>query len=190
MKKTIAILLILVIGMVGVFAAVTQSTSDAKAEGGATINLKAEISPIDRMGLFDYLTEGADTAPTSNDSAWNDVLDVTISTNTATPIAYLHTRSNNRSGITVTMTAGKLSSGTVVLPYSVSATETGTNPQTFTAAYPAISGGFQEEVTIISTSSFETLTTTSRVISVTIPTYDTAPTGTYTGEIVFNYKAN
>ncbi len=105
MKKTIAILLILVIGMVGVFAADTSK-----------VTLTTTIFSINEMVI---------TAPTATAAGWTEYADLSAAVSSFTdydgsvtvdafdstdtqPVGKLWTRSNNRVGYTVTIKADPL----------------------------------------------------------------------------------
>ena len=188
MKKTIAILLVLVIGMVGVWAAIAVDNAD--------LQFKTVVNGVNLMGL-----SNSATAPTGNTWTIGD-LDYTanpVNTATATPIAYLHTKTNHRSGIVVTMLAGALTSsaadptGTITnasvnLAYKVSTLAPNGIDTAISEA--TASGAAESATTIISTGAITGMTITSRNISVEIPGYADALAGTYTGTITFAYTAN
>ncbi|WP_332446058.1 hypothetical protein [Sphaerochaeta sp.] len=190
MKKTIAILLVLVIGMVGVFAADTITVTNAKLE------FKTEVTGVNLMGL-----SSSATAPAGNSWTIGD-LDYTgtpVNTASVTPIAYLHTKTNHRSGIEVTMLAGALTSSaadptgaitnaSVNLAYKVSTL--GPDGSATVTSEATSEGAANNATTIISTGAITGMTVTSRNISVEIPTYADALAGTYTGTITFAYTAN
>ncbi|MEA5029848.1 MAG: hypothetical protein VB056_13295 [Sphaerochaeta associata] len=182
MKKTIAILLVLVIGMVGVWAAVDNST----------LTINAEVSAINLMGIYSY---GA-VAPSDNTIAWTPTYEntVAITTTAATNVATLHTRSNNRTGFEVKMTAYPLKSevtgqATTYLGYSISTLDQSSATVTSTVTSYS-SGAVGNTVKIIDVDAIVGgIHTESRNLSVTIPDIVSAPAGTYKGDIVFEYTA-
>jgi len=181
MKKTIVILLVLVIGMVGVLA--DESEGSTPVAGPATINITSKINPIDKIGLLGPFDENAPTLT----GTWAVSLAVTVNTSAVTPVAWLHAISNNRGGVKITMTAQELSSGTIILPYKViTKDQAGAD---VTSVYPIDNETGLDPKLIVNSGDLTELTPMSRRIFVEIPTYDVAPTGTYTGSIVFDYEA-
>ncbi len=185
MKKTIAILLVLVIGMVGVFAATIDNT----------LTVGATIAPVNLMGVYTLGTP----APSSNATAWqpNFSYATSITSDTTVEVATLHTRSNNRGGYSVTMTAKPLSSTTgeegntvtTYLGYKIEAFENNTSAGSSTVA--SYQSGNGNAATIINVAPFTTaIVTESRDLSVTIADIYSAPAGVYSGDIIFGFTAN
>jgi len=107
-KKTIAILLILVIGVVGVFAAPPYTQSK-------TVYLETEIQAINEMivtadGELDWDDYSTTTSAYGTTETAYGALSDSSNYNKDGTIAYLHARSNNRGGFAVTMTATPLKS--------------------------------------------------------------------------------
>lgn len=102
MKKTIAILLILVIGMVGVFAAPLYTDSK-------TVYLETSVLQINQMVVtsssadFVWSDFGTTTSAHSTTATAYEGLSDGSNYNKDGVIATLHARSNNRNGFTVTM---------------------------------------------------------------------------------------
>ena len=106
MKKTIAILLVLVVGTVSVFA-----------DNSTKLKLTTEVEPINKMVILNLDFEGTidwddyDNGAYSvyNEDAYGDITDATHYEQ-AGKIATLHARSNSRSGFSITMKASPLAS--------------------------------------------------------------------------------
>lgn len=197
MKKTIAILLILVIGMVGVFAdpAPVASTADVK------IGVTTLIEPInDMLALssvsvdWDNPTNGIDNTEGGNYR--------TVSSATETTVGYLHSRSNNRAGYVIKMQAGPLKStasgvtggiqSVVYLGYEAKAYledegDLVEDAISTTVTTPSSAGG---NVPITSISNLSGLVENYREIKVTVPDFATALAGEYFADITFTYLAN
>ncbi len=200
MKKTIAILLILVIGMVGVFAA--NSTAD--------LRLKTTVEPIDVMvivakgdslSLTDFTGDATALPPTSGYpnqtySSFTDAADaVTLDDDlsTAQDVGKLYTYSNRRV-YRVDITASPLSSASSIqgqdpalMHYEVSANGIINTYKT--------NGSEQSAVTVFTTSaggsSGAAIGANGVMISVKMLTAKSAvPSGEYTGAITFEYIAN
>jgi hypothetical protein len=93
MKKTIAILLVLVIGMVGVFAA------------DATLNLTTSIDKVNRIAITLGSSYAFPTLSTEEPVVSETVIldhAVTFSTS-AVDVGYIHYKTNNPNGVTVSM---------------------------------------------------------------------------------------
>ena len=113
MKKTIAILLILVIGMVGVFAATAPNAQE--------LHLKTTVVAINEMHITEVDGEpewtssfGSNSEVSASSTAYGGAtyyseitLDETLQT-----VGELHTRTNNRNTITVKITATALETST------------------------------------------------------------------------------
>jgi len=183
MKKTIAILLVLVIGMVGVFAADISNT----------LTVSASVTPINMMGIYAY----GGTPPTDNSSPWSTThtYSETITTAEVTNVATLHTRSNNRGGYVVTMKASPLSSivagsETTYLGYSITAFSGTTTYGTSTvASYDDEAEGNVVDIITVD-DILGNIVTQSRNLRVVIADIASAPAGTYTGNITFEFSAN
>lgn len=112
MKKTIAILLVLVIGMVGVWAANALPTGDAAATGTASIVIDTTVDAFAYFGL----TEPDAAVPDHNSSGEfvGDILDLIEYTSTdfeltdfatAQPLAKLWGLNNTTSAINISITS-------------------------------------------------------------------------------------
>jgi hypothetical protein len=181
-KKTIALLFVMAIAMFGAFAENTTLND--------TLHIGTLIDAVNRMGIYGV---GA-PAPDVNTNAWNSSYTATtVSTASETAVAVLHTRSNNRGGYNVEMTATPLYSedstyATAYLSYTANAYEGST--LTGTVSYEASTGAVEGSTdTIIESGLLTAITTNSRDISVTIPDYATALQGEYFATIVFTYSA-
>jgi hypothetical protein len=180
-KKTIALLLVMAIAMFGAFATTTLND---------TLHVGTLIDAVNRMGIYGV---GA-PAPTDNGIAWNSSYTApTVRTAAETQVAVLHTRSNNRGGYLVEMTATPLFSeeatyATAYLSYTAKAYAGAVLKGT--VSYEASTGAVEGSTdTIIESGLLTEITTNSRNISVTIPDYDTALQGEYFATIVFTYSA-
>jgi hypothetical protein len=105
MKKTIAILLVLVIGMVGVFAVAADLTLTTTVPMNDEIKLTAYDTDYD-TNPFDFGTVGS----TSQVDFVFDLGNAWDNTSADTPqnVAYIHARSNRSAGFKVTATATAL----------------------------------------------------------------------------------
>ena len=114
MKKTIAILLVLVIGMVGVFAA--TATADLTLNTTVFPNDEIKLTPYS-VDTYEFGTLGGTTGQ-DTDSTNDLAVDLSVwdnsSTETAQNVAYVHARSNRAGGfkVTATATALKMTEGT------------------------------------------------------------------------------
>ena len=180
-KSIIAVLLIITVSTFAAFAVVTDS---------GTLNVATAVQGVNLIGVFATGT----AAPTGNAAAnWTGSYTApTVNSATETAVGVVHTRSNNRTGYSVTMAAGPLSSSgttTVYLGYVAKAYDGATlsGTSTYDATGTTTSG---TAATIISTGNLTGITTTSRDIFIEIPNYATALEGSYTGTITFNYTSN
>ena len=101
MKKTIAILLVLVIGMAGVFAA----SADLTLITTVPVNDEIKLTPYENS-TYNFGSVGSTTDFDMDFSldAWDNT-----SNETAQSVAYVHARSNRSGGFKVTATATALS---------------------------------------------------------------------------------
>lgn len=186
MKKTIAILLVLVIGMAGVFAA--DLTAD--------LNLITTVYEFNEMKITEansvtWTTFGEDQEADVNASSTYTGTTVATRksidpyTTTAQDVGYLHTRTNLRRGYTVTVKATQLSSldvTTQAIDYSIF--NGGESAVYTTAATQPVAVTFVEE------GSGTGMRPKSTPISVLLSaTGDTLSAGVYTGDITFEYTA-
>jgi|GEM_PF-3483135 len=182
MKKTIAILLILVIGMVGVFAGTGATAPENNL--GSTVKLRTTIDPMFNIKVTNtivnpWTTSGWDGTDYSIEDTYADV-----NTDIKTEIGYVHTRSNASTGYAVSVTAGLLKDEdkTLYLAYILSVEDVADiSVGTTTAADP---------VEIFEIESLGELSYENRQLHVTIPTYETAAAGTYIADIAFNITAD
>lgn len=189
MKKTIAILLVLVIGMVGVFAATSVGTSD--------IALTTTIAPIYQMAV---------TAGTATTAGWTNSTETTMSTidavtvtdtsassATAQVVGKLWTRTNSRAGYTISVLAtplkseyGSPSTDTEYIDYVVSG---GANDFTTAAATTSTTAvtfySFNGAVTGLTDGA-----TGTEIKVKLINGFDSVSAGTFTGSITMNFMAN
>lgn len=196
MKKTIAILLVLVIGMVGVFAA--NDTAEK------TMKINVAVTLINDMVVSETST------PDWNTSA---SIDKVITSNDEITVGFLHTRSNNYKGYTVWMTPGTLENTTATygasyLQYTANTYASGENAASATSTTgataaveaegenPAIPAGIAGSadgaaVKIIDSGNLLALTTTYRELKVKIDnTLGNALAGDYNAYITFEFRAN
>ena len=106
MKKTIAILLVLVLAGAGLFAAVTS--------GSADLHLSVTIAPINQMAITKTDTPHTWALPEAPEDDFSSAYDIdnayglTDANETLSTIAYLQARSNNRNGFSIGMSATPL----------------------------------------------------------------------------------
>lgn len=193
MKKTIAILLILVIGMVGVFAA-----------NEAEVNLITTVFEFSEMKITEVMPEsltwtafpnsavvGAFTTYTGTENANRKSIDPY--TTALQSVGFLHTRTNRRGGYNIKVSATVLSSTEAVgganvvqtIGYDVYALDAGDASATPAKIYTA--GAATAEIFVS-----EGLSTGMRAKSTEIrvelaTTGDNLSSGTYTGDITFEY---
>lgn len=189
MKKTIAILLVLVIGMVGVWAAT------------ADLNLTTKVYEFNEMKITETPTPATWTAFPSNPLANTNPVATTYTTNanrksvdpyvtTSQNVGYLQTRTNIRRGYTVSITATQLSSTegatgseiTQVINYAIyndtSLIYTTADTAPAAATFLSVSNGTGMRAT------------TSPINVILSSTGDELSAGTYNGDITFTYTAN
>lgn len=177
MKKTIAILMILVLAGVGLFAAATDN-----------FTVTTDVAPIDKMTVSTVEFTGTDESTFDNLTAYTNFA-VTTQAGTKTGTGWLSTLSNNRKGYQVTMKATAMTSTEIspaaYINYEVecnAVTLTTNNGTTVTAATPVVN----------ITSPVTAIGSTSNEISVTVNAaqYAAAVAGSYTGTVTFTYTAN
>jgi hypothetical protein len=189
MKKTIAILLILVIGMVGVFAAPPYSVS-------RTVYLETEIQPINQMIVTadddldwdGYDDDSAVSAFGTVDTAYTALSDEDNFGEDGT-IAFLNARSNNRGGFTITMTATPLKS---------TVDGVGTEYIDFIVKCGAAVVQTTDDSVVVDVGTVATLTYDGSEMpilkeAITVNLKEElaqAAEGTYTGSIIFSYTAS
>ena len=181
MKKTIAILLVLVIGMAGMFAA----TADLNLITTVFEFSELKITESDSSITWNSWTNAADgnfsSTYTGTDNENRKEINPYLTT--AQNVGYLNTRTNRRGGYDVTVSAIALTStdgttvqdinyeiynGTATAVYTVG---TSTSPATFVSE--AVGQGMRSKQTPISV----------KLLS----TGDALSSGTYTGDITFTY---
>jgi hypothetical protein len=204
MKKTIAILLILVIGMVGVFAGDgegTPATSDS-----TDLLFKTTIAEYTLMAITannDSVSWNTTTAtPTATSAYSTNALNLNVvasgdDAGMAKGTAYLQATSNRRTGATITMTAKPLVSevtvgeGTVktYLPYSVSCNEL--SSATGKTTVDGDKDGDTKTVATLTWSATDGPATYNEAINISIQAADRAKAaaGEYSGNIVFEISA-
>lgn len=193
MKKTIAILLILVIGMVGVFA---------NSQGSADLLLKTTVLPIDAMAIVKHGADapsftsinGDETDFTSftTDLATAVALDIS-NTSTKQSVGDLYTFSNRRLyqvKIVATALSSLVEGGiTAYMNYEVS------GGNSTAASTPFITNGASTSTTEIVFYDHNAATVSGAAIGANAETIEVklntshldVPSGTYTGTITFNY---
>ena len=112
MKKTIAILLVLVIGMVGVFAAT------------ATLNLETTIDEVNRIAITTGSTYSFPTLSTVDPIVSEaSMITHTVAFSTdAVDVGYIHYKTNNANGVTVSMNGTYLANAdnnAYIIPYQI-----------------------------------------------------------------------
>jgi hypothetical protein len=190
MKKTIAILLVLVIGMVGVFA-----DPDPDPGPDARLDLSLEVKPITQI----YVSNVSSVAPKTYEEFNELVVEATVKTTTISltddeqPVGTLHYMTNAAVGTTVLMSAtlltGSKNIGTGAAPefntigYSVKV-GSGENIPTVNASAGAITS---EEIPL--TGETGKLTISSHAINVTLVKTDylNAAADDYIASIYFNF---
>jgi hypothetical protein len=181
MKKTIAILLVLAISMVGIFA----------VAGGATSSFDVST----QVTGLNYLAITATEFLGSNMNAWNShnetqiTSPVSLNTGTATDVAYLNVINNKRNGVLVYIQADKMVSlensatNTYLIDYkaTVNSVEYDTDSETV--------GSFKEIITTTESAATHSLFMDSYAINIDIDDTDleNAPEDTYSGTITFNF---
>jgi hypothetical protein len=166
MKKTIAILLVLVIGMAGVFA-VDPADLFVKTTVFAINEMKITDSSTPPTWTVNAQTNNIDGSSSTHDTASNAAT-VETSDAGAQTVGYLHTRTNNRLGITINYT---VSGGTTDYDTSV--------------------GGNAVEYMSIDSTSTGLRTGDVKTVQVTLEDDAEIKTaGDYVGNIVFNYVIN
>ena len=189
MKKTIAILLVLVIGMVGVFAA-TVGTKD--------LLLTTTVSPIDSMAIV-AADATAPTFPVTGDqftTFTGTPVDLTVdNTTSAQTVGKLYTYSNRRVyevQITATPLSSTAGGSTNYIDYVVSGgVDAAAQATTFTTNGASTSTTAVVFYTKSGASAGATVGANGQSISVQLTTdYTTVAAGAYSGAITFNYIAN
>ena len=179
MKKTIAILLVLVIGMVGVFAGAYDASE--------TINLTTDVLPVSSL----FITTAQYDEYTDYDTASTDEAELDIIVNASGVIegvGYLTIFSNLRSGYAIGYEVTALTSGTGenarYINYSV---QIGSDALTLVTTNDATT----DSATIKSVGSQTLVEVFSEEIKITIDDdFNTAVAGDdYAGTIVFTYTA-
>jgi len=189
MKKNLIAILIVALVSVGLFADNTPANPD-----NATFQVQTTITGINEMritaaevGLTDFATAGLFSTLTIGGTGEGS--SELASSGKVTFSAYISTRSNNRTGYTVkvsatpmTTTAVESVTPTINYTVSVAGTEAG--------SYSTETGG--AAASVISVSSLDKTSVESRAISLTVDMtdYAAAITGTYTGTVTFEYKSN
>ena len=176
--------------ILAVLLVITLSSFSAFAAMDGTLNVATAVQGVNLIGVFAPNT----AAPTGNAAQdWNASYTASaVNTATETAVGVVHTRSNNRTGYSVTMAAGPLSSTgttTVYLGYIAKAYDGATlsGTSTYDAAQTTTSGA---TATIINTGNLTGISTNSRDVKIEIPNFETALEGSYTGTITFTYTAN
>ncbi len=190
MKKTIAILLILVIGMVGVFAA---TPADAKLDFKTTVSSQSVIK-ITNTAAYDFTDFVYATFNSLADTVESTVIITESNFGDTVTLGYLNYWSNETTGLSTTVTATILkdrtedTTNTSKIGYVVSldtdeiVTVLNT-AESATAASP----------TVLITSNTATSTSGSKPINVKVNANDyrlALASTAYTATITFNYTAN
>ncbi|ADY12442.1 hypothetical protein SpiBuddy_0613 [Sphaerochaeta globosa str. Buddy] len=199
MKKTIAILLVLVIGMVGVFA--------ATAPADVSLFVKTSVYAINEMKITAAATPTSWTtnAQAAEIRASSSVYDSALSANSvntsstsAQIVGYLQTRTNNRLGVEVKVQASKLK-------YNITTTQDVEGiPTEVTTTVDSIdytvTGGANPYNTASNTTAVSYMTIAAgtglrlgdvKTVQVTLESNVANKTaGNYVGDITFNYTVN
>ncbi|WP_345907408.1 hypothetical protein [Sphaerochaeta sp. UBA5849] len=114
MKKTIAILLVLVIGMVGVWA----------EEANATLNLQTTIDEVNRIAITTGSTYSFPTLSTVDPivSEASMITHTVAFSTAAVDVGYIHYKTNNANGVTVSMNGTYLANAAnnaYIIPYQI-----------------------------------------------------------------------
>lgn len=179
MKKTITILLILILAGTGLFAAVADN-----------FTVTTDVSPIDLMTVSTVEFTGTTKTLFEGLTAYTNFAVNNTNAGTRTGTGWLSTLSNNRKGYVVTMAAtamtSTVSSVDAYIDYIV---EAGTAKLTTHG-----SGTTTAEATnvVVTVPSLTALAPTSTEIFVTVnkDAFDAAVAGSYTGTVTFTYTAN
>ncbi|MGB4405378.1 MAG: hypothetical protein WBI82_00770 [Sphaerochaeta sp.] len=178
MKKTIAILLVLVLAGVGLFAVSGTEYSNS------VLQLSTLINPINRIGItvtdltittYQEFLAQADTTPTPT------AIDAGV--NAGTAVAYLNVATNNPLGVNVSLVATPLS-GTAVnankIHYIV-----GCGDATFDTSD---SSGTTSVIAAVDIKATTVVRIVTKPINITLTQadYDLAPADTYVGSITFS----
>jgi len=192
MKKTIAILLVLVIGMVGVFAATADLLLVSKVfEVNQMAIVQASSAAPWTSFTNDALVDSASTYTVASPTEVRQTVDPY--TTAAQHVADLHTRTNNRQGFTVSIVATQLISSETVgsvtsdekINYEIyndnGSTKIYTTADTApTAATFMSDAGTTKGLRVDSKPIYVKLLTTGAALNA----------GTYEGDITFTYTAN
>jgi hypothetical protein len=186
MKKTIAILLVLVIGMVGVWAA---------DDPAATLNLKTTIDEVNRIAITTGSTYAFDTVSTENPEA--SILNHTVAFSTAAvDIGYIHYKTNNANGVTVSMNGTYLQNSdntTYRIPYQIDVLAGSVSGDTTKSLVKLNATGDTDEAVVLFTAASGTsLFTDHRQIQIkgVAGTAADYPAGLYSATVTFTLTAN
>ncbi|MEA5106611.1 MAG: hypothetical protein VB010_04585 [Sphaerochaeta associata] len=172
MKKTIAILLVLVIGMVGVWADTSPATS--------ALTLTTEIGLIFQSKLVSTANK-ADTVDVTGFESLETLLPTQPVDPDTTSFGYLYIMSNNKPGYTLTITGEALTSTTTtsIINYTLTA-GTATYVSSTNASTP------------LATSTITALDVDELAVSVDIVEADwnNALTGSYEADVTFSFTTN
>ena len=179
MKKTIAILLVLVIAMAGVFA----TTAD--------LQIKTSITDITVIGV----TTSSDTPTWGSigDLTGNDAIGVNNTNTLESPIAYLHAKSNSKGFKVFLKSATALTATDIAttINYSIKMTQSGSsNPVTYETGTTITEGS---EPLAISITGATAITETYASLAVAVDSDDWANAlvaETYSSTMTFEYQAN
>ena len=190
MKKNLIVLLIVTLLTGGLFADVPENTS---------FDVTTTVAGIDEMGItktamtlanFDITASNLFTTLTIGGTAGSTV---NATTGAVSFDAYLSTRSNNRSGYTVKVSATPMVTEAVgqttpTINYTVSVAGTGAEGST-SASYNTASN--TSAIEVIDINSLEETGVQSRKISLTVnmTDYNAAVQGSYTGTVTFVYTS-
>jgi hypothetical protein len=185
MKKTIAILLVLVIGMAGVFAATADLNLITTVFEFSELKITESDTPIEWNSWANATDGNFSSTYTGTANESRKEIDPYITT--AQNVGYLNTRTNRRGGYNVTVSATALTSteGTTVqdINYEIY------NDTTATAVY--IVGTTPSAATFVSEGVGQGMRSKQTPISVKLlTTGDDLSSGTYTGDITFTYTGN
>jgi hypothetical protein len=192
MKKTIAILLVLVIGMAGVFAVIP--------EADASFKVTTTVTPVNRIAVTKATYNGASALTTL--AAWEDYVTTNALSTVAAPaseatIGHLNIATNNTSGVAVKVSATPMVSGEndYEIGYYVkvndsaaifsgydNSVETGLDAVSASAATTVVSASETQA------SEFLSLVTVDILAELDATSFDNAPTATdYEGTVTFEF---
>jgi hypothetical protein len=191
-KKLVALLLVLAVVSVGLFAAPVTPT-----HGDVEFEVKATVSGHNVMKFTSNSMVGQNKSTFEGDT-WNGPVlvgaDKTIkpSTNTFYDVAFISVMSNWRKGFTISMEATPMWDGTAYIDYSIALNGTDQGSTAGNEALEADQNVQVAEVIKYASGAITGLTFDSRKISIKVleADYNNAVEGEYTGTVTFTFTAN